>query len=109
MYEKFAEKESIIKNTVHTYYVSSTGTSSSGTDIADPMSLEEANKKTYISGDTILFKRGDTFYGTFAPKIAQVNNKVTTVSDYGEGELPTFSAYTLVEHEGAWLPFSYLY
>ena len=109
MYEKFAEKESIIKNTVHTYYVSSTGTSSSGTDIADPMSLEEANKKTYISGDTILFKRGDTFYGTFAPKIAQVNNKVTTVSDYGEGELPTFSAYKIVDHEGAWLPFSYLY
>ena len=61
MYEKFAEKESIIKNTVHTYYVSSTGTSSSGTDIADPMSLEEANKKTYISVDTILFNRGDTF------------------------------------------------
>ena len=109
MYMKFAEKESSIKDTVHTYYVSATGKSELGIDINDPMSYEAAQKRTYISGDRILFKRGDTFYGTFAPKISQVNNKVTLISDYGEGDLPTFSGYKLINKAEGWTQLSYLY
>ena len=61
MYQKNAVKESELINRKTTYYVSSTGTSSKGTDEKDPMSYETAQKKTYMSGDTILFKRGETF------------------------------------------------
>ena len=102
MYERFAEKESVIKNTNYTYYVSSTGTSSKGLSADDPMSFETAQNKTYLSGDTILFKRGDTFYGTFCPKIAVINDKKTTISAYGEGEMPTISGYKIADSESSW-------
>ena len=102
MYERFAQKESTIKNSYTTYYVSATGTSEKGLSADDPMSYETAQSKTYISGDTILFKRGDTFYGTFSPKISTLNDKVVTISAYGEGELPTFCAYKVADSASSW-------
>ena len=102
MYERFAEKESVIKNNTNTYYVSATGTSQTGLSVDDPRSYETAQNKTYISGDTILFKRGDTFYGSFSPKISAVNEKVVTISSYGEGPLPTFSAYKIADSASSW-------
>ena len=102
MYEKNAAKESEIMNTNTTYYVSSTGTSTAGTSANDPMSYETAQSKTYISGDTILFKKGDTFYGTFNPTIAKTNDKVTTISSYGEGEMPNIVGYKIADSENSW-------
>ena len=102
MYEKNAVKESEIINTKTTYYVSSTGTSTVGTDKNDPMSYETAKSKTYLSGDTILFKKGDTFYGTFNPTIAKVNEEITTISSYGEGEMPNIVGYKIVNSEDSW-------
>ncbi len=102
MYQKNAAKESEIVNTKHTYYVSSTGTSDVGTDENAPMSYETAKNKAYISGDTILFKRGDTFYGTFEPTIVNVDDKITTISSYGEGEMPNIVGYKIVNSEDAW-------
>lgn len=104
MYEKNAAKESEIVNTKHTYYVSSTGTSQVGTDEKDPMSYETAQKKVYISGDTIRFKKGDTFYGTFDPNVVKVDDKITTISSYGKGELPDITGYKLVTSKEAWQP-----
>lgn len=102
MYQKNAAKESEIINMKNTYYVSSTGTSKLGTDADNPMSYETANSKTYRSGDTILFKRGDTFYGTFNPTILKIDDKITTISSYGEGELPVISAYKIVNSKESW-------
>lgn len=102
MYQKNAAKESEIINTKNTYYVSSTGTSKVGTDENDPMSYETANSKTYRSGDTILFKKGDTFYGTFNPTILQIDDEITTFSSYGEGELPNISGYKIVNSKDSW-------
>ena len=102
MYQKNAKKESEIINNVNTYYVSSTGTSQLGISEAEPMSYETAKNKTYVSGDTILFKRGDTFYGTFNPTIVQNSDEMITISSYGEGELPTISAYKIADSEECW-------
>ena len=102
MYQKNAAKESDIKNATATYYVSSTGTSAKGTDKNDPMSYETAKAKTYLSGDTILFKKDDTFYGTFNPKIVKVNDKITTYSSYGQGEMPTISGYKIADSKDSW-------
>ena len=105
MYQKFAAKESDLLYKVSTYYVSSTGTSTDGRDINDPMSFAAANQRTYISGDTILFKKGDIFYGTFDPKINQVNDKITTISSYGEGPMPIISGYKIAT-EKSWFLFT---
>lgn len=98
MYEKFATRESNIKNDKKTYYVSSDGTSIDGTDINNPTNLETINNKVIKSGDTILFKRGDTFYGTLDLSVFNVDDNVVNVSSYGNGELPTFSSYKYVSN-----------
>lgn len=97
LYDRFAEKESVIKNTVKTYYVSSDGTSQVGTDIDDPISLDVLNTKRIKTGDTILFKCGDTFFGSVNPSIIYTNDEKITFSSYGEGTRPTISAYKYVE------------
>lgn len=102
MYEKNAAKESELIHTKTTYYVSSTGTSKTGTDANAPMSYETAKSKTYKSGDTILFKSGDTFYGTFDPAIVKGDDKMITISSYGEGELPNIVGYKIVNSEESW-------
>lgn len=102
MYQKNATKESEIINTKHTYYVSSTGTSNVGTDESAPMSYEMAKSKAYVSGDTILFKRGDIFYGTFDPTIIKVDDKITTISSYGEGDMPNIVGYKIADSEESW-------
>ena len=102
MYEKNAVKESELFNRKTTYYVSSTGTSSKGTDEKNPMSYEMAQSKTYMSGDTILFKRGDTFYGTFDPNIVKVDDKITTISAYGEGTMPILTGYKIADKKESW-------
>ena len=97
MYDRFAEKESAIKNAVKTYYVSSDGTGWNGTDKEDPISLDVLNTKKIKTGDTILFKSGDTFFGSVNPQILYTNEKKIKISSYGEGTRPTISAYKYVE------------
>ena len=97
MYNKFARKESEIHNTVKTYYVSADGTSVDGTDINDPICLDVLNTKKIKTGDTILFKCGDTFFGSVEPQIFYTNDKTIKISSYGNGDLPTISAYKYVD------------
>ncbi|MBQ9964418.1 MAG: right-handed parallel beta-helix repeat-containing protein [Clostridia bacterium] len=89
------------------YHVSVDGTGT-GLTSADPMSFSQANQTTFKGGDTILFKRGDTFYGSFVVKAKGTTpgNRVE-IGAYGEGELPTISnakiissAWTVSEIEG---------
>ena len=102
MYEKKAAKESDVINNKRTYYVSSTGTSNSGINMNDPMSYEAANKTTFFSGDTILFKRGEDYYGAFNPTIKQVDDSITTIGAYGEGEMPNILGYKIANSESSW-------
>ena len=97
MYDRFARKESDIKNTVKTYYVSADGTGVDGTDINDPISLEVLNTKKIKTGDTILFQRGDTLFGSVEPQIIYTNDKTIKISSYGDGDFPTISAYKYVD------------
>lgn len=98
MYEKFAVRESTIKNTKKTYYVSSNGTSNDGTDINNPTNLETLNSKKIKTGDTILFKSGDTFFGTLNLSITDISNDYVTISNYGSGTLPTISTYKYISN-----------
>ncbi len=97
MYDRFARKESEIKNTVKTYYVSADGTGVDGTDINEPISLDVLNTKKIKTGDTVLFKCGDTFFGSVEPQIFYTNDKSIKFSSYGTGDLPTISAYKYVD------------
>lgn len=97
MYNRFAEKESVIRNTNKTYYVSAGGTGREGTDIEDPISLDVLNTKRIKTGDTVLFKCGDTFFGSVNPEIIYTKDEKITFSSYGEGPRPTISAYKYVE------------
>jgi|GEM_PF-1101986 len=98
VYNKLAMRESeIIRreeerieelNREKTYYVSSDGTSTNGTDINDPMNLETLHSIDIKSGDTVLFKCGDIFYGFVDLDIYQKDSKKVKVSCYGTGDLP---------------------
>ena len=85
-----------------TYYVSADGTSLDGTSILAPMSLETANTKTYSTADRVLFKSGDTFYGTIELNVSfDETSKIKnlTVSSYGEGPRPVISGGAVVSDE----------
>ncbi len=99
MYQNFAKRESDILNDLYgekTYYVSANGTSTDGTDINNPTNLETLSYKEIKSGDTILFKCGDTFYSDIDLDINNTDNRKITISSYGTGERPTFSAYKYI-------------
>lgn len=55
------------------------------------MSLETANKKIFYSNDTILFKRGDIFYGYANFEIKGLDDSICYIGAYGEGDLPIIS------------------
>ncbi len=96
MYQKFATRESSIKIPGKTYYVSANGTSNDGTNINNPINLNTLNTKKINLGDTILLKSGDTFFGTIDLNINHTGDGVVSLSSYGEGSLPTISAYKYI-------------
>ena len=84
------------------YYVSADGKSTDGTDINNPMSLEEANKKTYYGNQKVLFKRGDIFYGTVSFKVEATEDEMFYIGTYGEGEKPIISGANILINTNAW-------
>ena len=93
-----------------TYYVSANGTSTDGTDINDPMSLEIANLKVYNGNDRILLKSGDTFYGQINFQIDTCDEDMAYIGSYGEGEKPILSAAKIVNSANSWEKYSeYVY
>lgn len=74
-----------------TYYVSANGTGDGLSEDA-PMPLLTINGTLLKGGDTVLFRRGDIFYGTFEPIVTNANNtNRVDVGAYGNGEMPIFS------------------
>lgn len=87
---------------IRTYYVSATGTSKDGTDINDPMSLAEANKKIYYGNEKVLFKCGDIFYGIINFNIQSIDGDMVYIGSYGDGEKPIISGANILTNKDAW-------
>ena len=83
-----------------TYYVSNLGNDgNSGLSESLPFAtISKVNSifSSLLSGDQVLFKRGDTFYGTLViTKSGAANNKIV-LGAYGSGEMPIISAFTTI-------------
>lgn len=68
------------------YYVSNSGNdSNNGTSITTTwLTLSKVNSVTFAAGDSVLFKRGDSFYGQLLPKSGTASGDVI-YSSYGTG------------------------
>ncbi len=78
----------VAQGTATTYYVANSGSdSNSGTSADAPFaSIDKLNTLTFAPGDRILFKKGDTFVGTFKPQGSGIEGYPIVVSSYGEGD-----------------------
>src|SRR3989339_80138 len=76
-----------------TYYVSNTGLdTNNGTTEGTPwQTISKVNSFTFASGDSILFKKGDTFYGSLI-----IPRSGLTISSYGSGEKPIISGFQTI-------------
>ena len=107
-YQEFYEKNAIrindIINNKHTYYVASNGKSEDGLSESNPMNYETLKTKKLISGDKVLFKRGDTFYGQLNLRQTIVDNNFLTLSSYGDPKKgkPIISNYKIVNKKECW-------
>lgn len=74
------------------YYVAADGSdANTGLSSEQPISFYKANNITLNSGDKMLFKRGDTFYGIFEPLAKGTNVNRVEIGAYGTGAKPIFS------------------
>ncbi len=97
-FDEIISEKIVEKKQGTTYYVSSQGTSSDGTDITSPMSLSKAKTKKYGSNDRILLKCGDTFYEQVAFNIEAEDNQYCLISSYGDGEMPVIDMSKIVSN-----------
>jgi parallel beta-helix repeat protein len=75
------------------YYVA-TGGGGTGT-IGDPFgTLAQVNGYWFVPDDSILFNRGDTFYGTLTPAWAGSAGHPIVISAYGTGVDPIITGFT---------------
>lgn len=75
------------------YYVSENGNDlGAGTCTAPWKTLSKVNSMTFSPGSSILFKRGDTFYGTLSPKPS--TGSTITFGAYGTGAKPILTGLT---------------
>ena len=81
-----------------TYYVAANGADTNdGLSTAKPLSYKKASDMVFNGGDSVLLKRGDVFYGSFAPQVqnAGADNRLN-VGAYGTGELPQIRCAKIV-------------
>ena len=81
-----------------TYYVSSSGNdSNSGLSISQTWkTLGKVNASTFVPGDQILFKRGDTFYGSLTIGQSGTSGSRIIYGPYGTGANPIITGLTAV-------------
>ena len=82
-----------------TYYISNSGNdSNSGTDASSPwQTLNKVNSfKNFTAGDNILFRRGDTFYGSIIVSNSGSSGNPITYGAYGSGAKPVITAFTSI-------------
>jgi hypothetical protein len=80
------------------YYVSSSGkNTNSGTSASAPwQTLAKVNSSfsLFAPGDSILFRRGDVFYGSLVIGKSGSSGRPIVIGAYGSGAKPVFSGYT---------------
>jgi len=80
------------------YYISSSGNDSNNglTESAPWKSIAKVNLvfSNFQPGDRILFKRGDTFYGSLIIKKSGISGAPITIGAYGSGEQPVITGFT---------------
>lgn len=80
------------------YYVSSSGNdSNNGLSTASPWrTIDKINSifSTLNPGDRILFRRGDTFYGSIIIAKSGVSGSPITLGSYGTGDKPVITGFT---------------
>jgi hypothetical protein len=79
------------------YYISNSGSdSNSGTDPSSPwQTIDKVNSfRNFSSGDNILFKRGDTFYGSIIIFKSGSPGSPITYGAYGSGVKPVVTGFT---------------
>jgi len=84
-----------------TYYVSNTdgNDSNNGTSPSTPWkTISKVNTTSLSPGDSVLFKRGDTFYGTIIPHNSGTSGNPITYSSYGSGEKPIITGFTTLSN-----------
>lgn len=91
-----------------TYYIASNGTSTDGTNINDPLSIENAKKKTFYNNDNILFKSGDTFYEEVRFNIVKRENddSLCYITSYGDGDTPIITTAKIIDNKDSWENYS---
>jgi len=80
------------------YYVSSSG-NNLNTGLSESVPWETIGKvnsvfSTFQPGDRILFKRGDTFYGTLVIKRSGISGSPITIGAYGSGSQPVITGFS---------------
>lgn len=86
-------------STGNTYYISqSTGNdSNNGTSSSTPWkTIAKVNAQTFLPGDFILFKRGDTFYGSITVNDSGTSGSPITYGAYGSGGKPIITGFTTI-------------
>ncbi len=82
------------------FYISATGNDANSglTPFASWQTISNVNAhfSMFAPGDSVLFKRGDTFYGTININQSGTNGKSITISAYGTGEKPVISGFTTI-------------
>lgn len=80
------------------YYISNAGNdSNSGLSETTPwQTISKVNFFTFLPGDQILFKRGDSFYGSLTISNSGSPGNPITISAYGTGENPVITGFTTV-------------
>lgn len=106
--QKIIRQEKLISTSENTkgttYYISSSGTSSIGTDINDPMSLDMANTKTFYGGDRVLFRKGDIFFGKINFNVKADEDNMFYIGSYGNQNLekPIITTSYYITNVKAW-------
>ncbi|MBW8332469.1 MAG: fibronectin type III domain-containing protein [Prolixibacteraceae bacterium] len=106
IYRKFAKRTLLLILIVHfsmlsfaaTYFVSNSGndTNSGLTEAMPWQTLAKVNATTFVAGDQILFKKGNTFYGSITVKNSGTAGNPITFGAYGTGANPIITGFTSV-------------
>lgn len=80
---------SVVSTRATNYYFSNTGNDDHSGGYDSPMqSLAKASALDFQPGDSLLFRRGDTFAGHLVLNASGSESQPITIGSYGEGELP---------------------
>ncbi|BDI32103.1 hypothetical protein CCAX7_41540 [Capsulimonas corticalis] len=96
----------ITPHVVHTYYVSSsTGNDNNpGTQASPFATVAKAESISLTSGDSVLFKRGDSWREVLNPLSSGATGNPITFADYGSGAKPKFwGSNQIPVNDGQWV------